>query len=227
MPPARTAAGRASAPGPGRPAAAASASGSGVAQRYVGDRSRGTTPRHVVDDHGDDGGRGSRGRVLAIIGGALAVAVVAVVLVTQVFGGEDSSTGPAPNTVGERPASQRGAGSRAPAVDRSKVVVTVINGTTVQGLARGALNLLVDKRFQDGGVATDTTNQSRTETVVFYADGERAAAQDVARVLKFPRSRVTSFAAEPDGPGIRLLARQDADVVVVLGSDKAQQPATG
>jgi hypothetical protein len=199
--------------------------GSGFAERYVGDRSRGTAPRHVVDDH-EDGTRRSPGRILAIIAGALAAAAVAVVLVTQVFGVQGSGTPQTPNTVGDRPASQ-GAGSRPPAVNRSKVVVTVINGTTVQGLARGALNLLVDKRFQDGGVATDTTNQSRTQTVVFYADGERAAAQDVARVLKIPRSRVTSFAAEPDGPGIRLLARQDADVVVVLGSDKAQQPGTG
>lgn len=86
---------------------------------------------------------------------------------------------------------------------------------------------LDDVGFQDGGVATDTTNQSRTQTIVFYADGQRNAALDVARVLKVPRSRVERFSAEPDGPGIRLLARQDADVVVVLGADKAEQSPTG
>jgi hypothetical protein len=157
----------------------------------------------------------------------LVAAVAAVLLVTQVFGGSDSKTPPAPNTVGERPTSTGGGGAATPKVDRSHVIVTVINGTTVQGLARGALNHLVDRGFQDGGVATDTTNQSRAQTLVFYASGSRAAAQDVSRVLKVPRSRVTSFAGEPDGPGIRLLARQDAGVVVVLGTDKAEQPATG
>ena len=72
---------------------------------------------------------------------------------------------------------------------------------------------------------TDRTNQSRSQTIVFYAPGQRAAAQAVASVLKVPRARVKAYAAEPDGQGIRLQARQDSDVVVVLGQDKAQQSA--
>ncbi|HSD78517.1 MAG TPA: LytR C-terminal domain-containing protein, partial [Solirubrobacteraceae bacterium] len=196
----------------------------GGGQRYAPLRA----PGGAAHDDGDHGRHGPPARrVLAIAGGVLAAAIVAVVLVTQVFGG-GSDAPQQPNTVGDRPSSSGSSKTPGrPQVDRSQVTVTVVNGTTVQGLARGALNRLDDVGFQDGGVATDTTNQSRTQTIVFYADGQRNAALDVARVLKVPRSRVERFSAEPDGPGIRLLARQDADVVVVLGADKAEQSPTG
>jgi hypothetical protein len=226
VPPARTPAGAGGArsvpPGAGHPAIAAAAGA--AAQRYASGRPvPGVSPARAA------GGRsgGSARRVVAIGLGVLAVAAVAVVLVTQVFGSSDSAA-PAPNTVGERPSGSTSAkAGTTTRVDRSKVTVTVVNGTTVQGLARGALNRLDGVGFQDGGVATDTTNQSRAETLVFYADGARAAALDVARVLKVARPRVEPFSAEPDGPGIRLLARQDATVVVVLGNDKAQPSPTG
>jgi hypothetical protein len=195
-----------------RPAAAASASGG--AGRYV--------PAY------DDDVSPSRRRPVALILAAVAAAavVVAVVAALLIAGGGDDSTPSAPNTVGGSTSTATGSGSgsaTAPKVDRGQVTVTVLNGTTIQGLARGALDRMTAAGFQDGGVNTDRTNQSRGQTVVFYASGQRTAAQAVASVLKVPRTRVKAYDAEPDGQGIRLQARQDSDVVVVLGQDKAQQ----
>ncbi len=161
--------------------------------------------------------------VAAVVAAAAVVAVGAALLIA---GGGDDSTPSAPNTVGGSTSTATGSGSgsaTAPKVDRGQVTVTVLNGTTIQGLARGALDRLTAAGFQDGGVNTDRTNQSRSQTIVFSAPGQRTAAQAVASVLKVPRTRVKAYDAEPDGQGIRLQARQDSDVVVVLGQDKAQQ----
>lgn len=225
VPPARTAAGRSGAAAPAA-AAVAATGGATAAQHYAPQRplppsaasraSRATARLPV-----------SPGRALAVAGGVVGLVVV-VVLITGLVGGGDGGATRAPNTVGQGSLSAGSAPTRAvPAVDRSQVTVTVINGTTVSGLARAALNRLDGVGFQDGGVATDTTNQSRRKTLVFYADGDRAAAFDVARALKLPRSRATPFTGQADGPGIRLLARPDADVVVVLGADRAAPSPTG
>jgi hypothetical protein len=147
------------------------------------------------------------------------LAVAAVVVL--VLPGDEAESPTRPNTVGEQPA-DGGAGSSAPRVDRSQIDVAVLNGTTVQGLARGANQRLVAAGYPDGAVATDTTNQSRQESIVLYADGERASALDTARVLRIPRSRVDPITSAPDGAGIRLQAPEGSDVIVVLGADKAQ-----
>jgi hypothetical protein len=205
---------------PSTPAArAAAAAGGGTgAQRYAPLRAP-TGPPAGHSGRGASAAGGRRRRVPVVAAALAALAAVAAVLVF-VVGGNEEEAPTRPNTVGERPAGD--GGGSAPRVDRSQVDVAVLNGTTVQGLARGANQRLVAAGFPDGAVATDTTNQSRQESVVLYAEGERASALDAARVLRIPRSRVDPITSAPDGAGIRLQVPEGSDVVVVLGADKAQ-----
>ncbi len=148
------------------------------------------------------------------------VAVVVVLGIT-LTGGDDA---PArrPNTVAP-PAASTPADGGTPAtgtdtrVDRGDVTVAVLNGTTVTGLARGASDKLTKAGFKPGVVTNDTTNQARSATAVLYSQGNRAAALDVARVVSVARDAV-----QPIDQGTRLLAGEDADVVVSVGADQSQ-----
>jgi hypothetical protein len=171
-------------------------------------------------------GRSASRTTLAVLGGVVAVAIVAVLLITQVFGG---NSGPAkPNSVGRAPATSHKSGSgsgsgskatgtRAGAVDRAKVTVAVLNGTTVVGLARSASDKLQRAGFKGGTVTNDTTNQTRSATAVFYTPGNKAAALEVAKAIKVGRDAVL-----PIDQSTRVLAGNDAQVVVSVGQDQAQ-----
>ncbi|MCW3050462.1 MAG: LytR family transcriptional regulator, partial [Solirubrobacterales bacterium] len=173
-------------------------------------------------DPGSDGRSASR-TTLAVIGGVVAVAIVAILLVTQVFGG---SSGPAkPNSVGRAPAKASGAGSggaakttghKAGVVVRGIVTVAVLNGTTVVGLARSASDKLQRAGFKGGTVTNDTTNQARSATAVFYTPGNKAAALEVAKIIGVGRDGIL-----PIDQSTRVLAGNDAQVVVTVGSDQA------
>jgi hypothetical protein len=93
----------------------------------------------------------------------------------------------------------------------------VLNGTTVTGLARGASDKLTKAGFKPGVVTNDTTNQARSATAVLYTQGNRPAALDAARVIDVGRDAV-----QPIDQGTRLLAGEDADVVVSVGADQSQ-----
>ena len=66
----------------------------------------------------------------------------------------------------------------------------VLNGTTFTGLSRSASDKLTKAGFRQGVVTNDTTNQTRSATAVFYADGQRNAALDVAKIVGIPRDAV-------------------------------------
>jgi hypothetical protein len=167
--------------------------------------------------------------IAAIAGGVVLIGVVLVVLATQVFDGGGESPDPAPNTVGERPASSTGeGGGAAPAAGASRVnrgdfTVAVLNGTTITNLARGAANKIADAGYVEGPVTNDTTNQARDATAIYYAEGARAAALDVARLIKVRSSAVRPLnQSDPTEQGLVLLAGEDADVIVSVGQDQAQ-----
>ena len=63
---------------------------------------------------------------------------------------------------------------------------------------------------------TNAADQQRTSTTVQYAPGQRAAAQEVANIL-----RLRSIA--PLDANTQAIAGPDAQVVVTVGSDRAQQ----
>jgi hypothetical protein len=102
-------------------------------------------------------------------------------------------------------------------VNRAQVTVAVLNGTTFTGLARSASDKITQAGFKPGVVTNDTTNQARSATAIFYADGQRSAALEVARIIKIGRDAV-----QPIDQGTRLLAGEDADVVVSVGADQSR-----
>ncbi len=173
---------------------------------------------------GTDAGDGrSRGRLAAIVGGALgAVAVVAVAAILLFGGGGGDKPAAKPNTVappsGSGGAASKTTPSKAPAkVNRKSFPLAVLNGTTVTGLARGAANKLTSKGYnQPNVVSTDTTNQARGATEIFYEPQAHAAGLDVAKILGVPSSQV-----KPMDGNARALADR-ALVAVFVGSDKAQ-----
>jgi hypothetical protein len=157
---------------------------------------------------------------LGIVAAIVVVLVVGLVAATQFFGGDDEpqSTG---NTIAQ-PAesgggSGGGGGTSTAAVRPADVTVAVLNGTTVPGLARGVANRIQTKGFKIGNV-TNASDQSRSATIVEYDQGSRSQALAVARLIG-----VGADAVEPMGAGTRVIAGQDAPVVVTVGADQTPQ----
>jgi hypothetical protein len=163
--------------------------------------------------------QGSRRGLLGVVLGGVAIIAIAVLLITQVFsGGNDNSSAPKPNSVGT-PATSTGTGGTAgaPAPDRAGTRVAVLNGTPVAGLARAAADKLTAVGYRDvSPVATDTTNQTRATTVVYWQSGTRREGLDVAKTLGLGRDalQVMDQNARVLGGG--------APVVVVVGADQAK-----
>jgi hypothetical protein len=145
-----------------------------------------------------------------------------------VFGSSNDTPAPKPNTVAPADSSSTPAnsassgkssgGSAAPTkVNRGSVTVAVLNGTTFTGLARSASDKLTKAGFQQGVVTNDTTNQTRSATAVFYADGQKDAALEVAKIVGIPRDAVQRLDSNTRG-----VAGEDADVVVSVGADQAR-----
>jgi hypothetical protein len=179
---------------------------------------------------GRPGGSGSAsgarsGRTIGVLVGIAAVIVVAVIVGVFVLGGNGAKPAAKPNTVAPAasattPAANDGNASNGSAtakVNRSQVVVAVLNGTTFTGLARSASDKLTRAGFHPGVVTNDTTNQTRSATAIFFADGQRNAAYEVAKIVGIGRDAVQKLDANTRG-----VAGQDADVVVSVGSDQAR-----
>jgi hypothetical protein len=108
-----------------------------------------------------------------------------------------------------------GGEGRGGAIDRSEVTVAVLNGTSINGLAGTVAADVQANEYRLGPVTSTTPGEAKT--VVMYADGEKAAAQKVARDLGLEPGAVEELDREA-----RLLAG-DADVVVVAGEDRARR----
>jgi hypothetical protein len=138
-------------------------------------------------------------------------------LITQVFGGSDSSTTSTPvtNSVGPAPtttATTTDGGT----VDKAGTQVAVFNGTTGSGLARAAADKLQAAGFTKVGPVTTAPDQTAQTSTVYYDTGAKAAGDEVASTLG-----LSSSAVMPIDANIRVLG-QNAVVVVVLGADQAQ-----
>jgi hypothetical protein len=109
-----------------------------------------------------------------------------------------------------------GGGARktpAAAIDPADVKVAVLNGTSVGGLAGRVGSDVASSGFELGAVTS--TDPGAEKTTVLYADGQKAAAQKVARKLGVD----DKFVAPLDRDTRRLAG--DADVVVIAGLDRA------
>jgi hypothetical protein len=177
----------------------------------------------------DDDEPRSRTGVIAAIGAILVVLIVGVVLITGVLGGSDDNGTQPTSTVTADNGSASGGTSKSsttkkkpsPAASAPKpgtYEVAVLNGTTVPGLARGVANRLQNNKYKIGNV-TNAATQDRSQTLVEYAQGHRAEADQVAKAID-----VGSDAIQPLSDGSRTIAGDSAAVVVTVGADQNVSP---
>lgn len=102
-----------------------------------------------------------------------------------------------------------------PSLERSRYKVQVANGTTTDGAASG-----VTQNLQAAGwnalPAVNTTNPVET-SAVYFAQGKRQAALQIASSLQLGEDKVLPFTTSVPVPG----ANGD-DVVVIVGPDLAR-----
>jgi LytR cell envelope-related transcriptional attenuator len=191
---------------PGRPPAAGGAAPPRTAGRVGG--SRATTSRPFSRAPAEPWYRRVlRGRpeylVLAvtgvlIIGGALAFAV------SQVGGAHSSSTH-------SNAASGSGRAAHQPPLSPHDVTVSVLNGTTVPGLAAQVGDRVQSEGFRLGNI-TNGSNQQRGQSVVLYAPGASRQAVLVSRRLGIAGRQAMDAESQALGGS--------AKVVVVVGRDE-------
>jgi len=164
----------------------------------------------------------SRGRAALVIGLGVLVLAAATLGGLKLAGGEDEPGAPAAEQVGGAGQGTGAGGQNAggsgsgpddpqPAIDPSQVTVAVLNGTTVTGLAADVGDTVENAGYQLGNVS-NSLDQERAESVVFYAPGAEVEAEDVGRRLKIAQREQI----DPDTQGLA----GDASVVVVVGADR-------
>jgi len=181
------------------------------------DRPRAAAPsrggRDPVPPRGDtSGGRPRRAAYIAVA--AVLVIILIVVIVAATSGGS-SSKPKSPNTIAPSQQQANGAGTKpkkAAPVPRGDVKVAVLNGTTQAGLAAEVGNQVAAGGFAKGQVA-NAADQQAQQTIVYYASGQKKAAQEVASIIKVGD-------VQPIDPDTRAIAGNDAKVVVLVGADK-------
>jgi len=139
----------------------------------------------------------------------MAAAAFAILQLT----GDDDASGSATKSTPAAGVKQPADGKKQPgksAINPRTVTVSVLNGTTVGGLAAKLGDRLEAQGFQLGNV-TNNTDQQRAESVVLFAVGAEKEAEDVGRRLKIDQR-------EPIDPDSQTRAG-DASVVVVAGAD--------
>ena len=144
-----------------------------------------------------------RGGAVLVAAVAAVAAVVAVVLALAT-----------PDT--RKAASPNGAVTHLAPKARYDATVAVLNGTTIDGLARDAADKLEATGFHEGVVTNDPINQQRQHTVVYYERGYREQAQAVAVCLDVPLKRLRPVTARAG------VLADHANVAVLIGADKAK-----
>ncbi len=159
------------------------------------------------------------------VAGALVTLAVLVFVGTQLFGGAEDPAPRANVVAGQTGASGPagdGSTSQPPsaAARRAKTQVAVFNGTTTVGLALSMAERLQSRGYPEGAktgnFAPDPAapDQLRTTSTVYYAEGERAQARDVGRLLTI--SELKQIDSD-----LQNLAPQ-AKVLVIVGADKTR-----
>jgi LytR cell envelope-related transcriptional attenuator len=151
--------------------------------------------------------------IALIVAGVLIVGGGAAYGVSELLKDDEPPTTPAAQSNGAADESAQGTARPAAPVDPSKVTVSVLNGTTVTGLATQVADKLEGAGFQRGNV-TNFTEQARNESVVMYAAGHAREARAVGKKLKI--TQIERVDAET-----QVLAG-NATVIVVVGADQTQ-----
>jgi hypothetical protein len=160
-----------------------------------------------------DGKQGRPRRAAYIAVAAVLLIILIVVIVAATSGGGSSNKSPNQIT----PTQQAGGGAakkkkKAQPVVRGDVTVAVLNGTTQAGLAAQLGDQIAASGFKKGQV-TNASDQQAQQTIVYYASGQKKAANEVARIVKANNVQ----AIDPDTQAI---AGNGAKVVVLVGADK-------
>ena len=151
------------------------------------------------------GGGGLATRYIAlIVAGVIVLGGAAAFGVSQ-LGDEEGET-----TANEQ---QRQDAARQAPINPSTVTVSVLNGTTVPGLAAQIGDEVEAQGFQRGNVA-NAIDQQRETSAVLYAEGADREARLVARKLGISE-------VEPVDPDSQALGG-NASVVVIVGMDQTQ-----
>ena len=152
---------------------------------------------------GRSGGDGLSARYIALIAAGVLVIGGGVVFGISQLGGDDGG-GTAAEQASDEP--------QAP-VNPSTVTVSVLNGTTVPGLAAQIGDEVESAGFQRGNVA-NAVDQQRTTSTVLYAEGADREAKLVAK-------RLGIATVEPIDLDSAALGG-NASVVVLVGADQTQ-----
>lgn len=166
-------------------------------------------------------GGGPNRSIGSIIGVALVLILVLVGLLFAfgVIGGD--STTPV-DKANEKDRQALPSIRKAPKYSAAATRVVVLNGSGLNGKAKGASDLLDNRRFDMGPAATYSENGAsvpQATSTVAYTSGNREAALAIAKILK-----MRSALVKPMNANIRAAAGGNADVVVVLGADWAAGP---
>lgn len=148
-----------------------------------------------------------------VIAGFLVVAFAIVLLATQLTGSET----PTDNTTATREARDKRTqptGKRDPRINRPAVVVSVLNGTEISGLAGVVMDQLTQSDFTQVTTGNRNDNVNHVESVVYYAPGKKPEAKEVAQELGI---KIVKEADEETA-----VAGGSAPVIVVLGTDIEQ-----
>jgi hypothetical protein len=216
VPAPRTAAARpAGAPPVRQPVRPAPARAAGAAPLRSGTPSRtlppGTTVRGAAGN--DGGGRRPIGKILAALAGVLVLAIVAVVLLTGGSGGSEQVK--TQTNILVPPAGQDQATPQNP----QEVTVGVLNGTSINGLARTTAEKLRSAGYEvPDDLIADAVERNRSATVVYFKEGSREAARQVAEAIG-----VGTDAVAPMDQDTLTLAGDRAPVVVTVGADQNTQ----
>jgi hypothetical protein len=155
------------------------------------------------------------GRGVAVLVAALGVAVVIAVLLIVTSGGGGKNKPSGGTSTSNAPSATHK--SKTKGFNKRAVTVTVLNGTGTAGLAAHILTQLSNAGFKQG-TATNAENATQTTSLVSYVQGQKAAAQQVAKALKLGAGTVS-----PIDPTTQSIACPqttcNVDVVVTVGLD--------
>lgn len=156
--------------------------------------------------------------IALLIAGVLVVGAGATYAATELLGQDDDK--PKAGQADEKQASasdENGNGANPPPaekIDPGTVTVAVLNGTSVEGLARRISDKVANAGFQKGNVTNaQNLEGSRAESVVLYASGAKAEARVVADKLGI--SQIEEIDSQSQG------LAGNATVVVIVGQDQA------
>jgi hypothetical protein len=162
---------------------------------------------------GRSGGGGSSWLVPTLVGAGALVLVVAALFATGVIGGGDD-TPSAPNTTSNATPGGTAEPSGGAQLEPASTKVAVLNGTTIPGLASREKDSLTEAGYAEIDTGNNT-DQQRAESAVLY--GTRSGARQQARTVA---ERLNIANVERLDADTRDLS-EGADVVVILGQDKA------